>query len=110
MPDVRVESDTMGTIEVPADHYWGAQTERSLHHFAISDETMPVALIRAFGILKFASAQVNHALGKLDKERTVLIEQASREVIDGVWMDEFPLRIWQTGSGTQTNMNVNEVI
>ena len=110
MPDVRVESDTMGTIEVPADHYWGAQTERSLHHFAISDETMPTALIRAFGILKFASAQVNHALGKLDKERTVLIEQASREVIDGVLKDEFPLRIWQTGSGTQTNMNVNEVI
>ena len=110
MSDVRIESDTMGTIEVPAEHYWGAQTERSLHHFAISDETMPPALIKAFGILKFASAQVNHALGKLDSARAALIEQASREVIDGVLVNEFPLRIWQTGSGTQTNMNVNEVI
>ena len=110
MTNVRIESDTMGTIEVPADHYWGAQTERSLHHFAISHETMPVALIRAFGILKFASAEVNHELGKLDQERASLIEQAAREVIDGVLTDEFPLRIWQTGSGTQTNMNVNEVI
>ena len=110
MTNVRIESDTMGQIEVPADRYWGAQTERSLHHFAISDETMPPALIKAFGILKFASAQVNHALGKLDAERASLIEQAAREVIDGVLADEFPLRIWQTGSGTQTNMNVNEVI
>jgi len=110
MTDVRIESDTMGEIEVPASHYWGAQTERSLHHFAISDETMPPALIKAFGILKFASAQVNHALGKLDSARAALIEQASREVIDGVLVNEFPLRIWQTGSGTQTNMNVNEVI
>ena len=100
----------MGTIEVPADHYWGAQTERSLHHFAISDETMPPALIRAFGVLKLASAQVNNALGKLDKERATLIERAAREVIAGELMGEFPLRIWQTGSGTQTNMNVNEVI
>jgi fumarate hydratase class II len=110
MTEVRIESDSMGTIEVPADHYWGAQTERSLHHFAISDETMPPALIKAFGILKFASAEVNHELGKLDKERAMLIEEAAREVIDGVLEDEFPLRIWQTGSGTQTNMNVNEVI
>ena len=110
MSDVRVESDTMGTIEVPANHYWGAQTERSLHHFAISDETMPVALIRAFGVLKFASAEVNHELGKLDEQRAELIERASREVIDGLLDEEFPLRIWQTGSGTQTNMNVNEVI
>jgi fumarate hydratase class II len=110
MTNVRVESDTMGTIEVPADRYWGAQTERSLHHFAISHETMPPALIRAFGVLKLASAQVNHALGKLDEERAALIERAAREVIVGALMDEFPLRIWQTGSGTQTNMNVNEVI
>jgi len=100
----------MGTIEVPADRYWGAQTERSLHHFAIGHETMPPALIRAFGVLKLASAQVNHALGKLDEERASLIERAAREVIVGALMDEFPLRIWQTGSGTQTNMNVNEVI
>jgi fumarate hydratase class II len=110
MSEVRMESDSMGMIEVPSNHYWGAQTERSLHHFAIGHETMPPALIRAFGILKFASAQVNHDLGKLDAERASLIEQASREVIDGVLADEFPLRIWQTGSGTQTNMNVNEVI
>jgi fumarate hydratase class II len=110
MSDVRIESDTMGTIEVPADHYLGAQTERSLHHFAISHETMPPALIRAFGVLKLASAQVNHALGKLDQERASLIERAALEVIDGKLMGEFPLRIWQTGSGTQTNMNVNEVI
>ncbi|HEY5438251.1 MAG TPA: class II fumarate hydratase [Acidimicrobiales bacterium] len=110
MTEVRIESDSMGMIEVPAGHYWGAQTERSLHHFAIGHETMPPAVIRAFGILKFASAQVNHDLGKLDTDRTLLIEQASREVIDGVLANEFPLRIWQTGSGTQTNMNVNEVI
>jgi fumarate hydratase, class II len=110
MSEMRVESDSMGTIEVPANHYWGAQTERSLHHFAIGQETMPPALIRAFGILKFASAQVNHDLGKLDSERASLIEQASREVIGGDLVDEFPLHIWQTGSGTQTNMNVNEVI
>jgi fumarate hydratase class II len=100
----------MGEIEVPADHYWGAQTERSLHHFAIGTDTMPPALIRAFGVLKLASAQVNEALGKLDHERAALIERAAREVMDGTLMAEFPLRIWQTGSGTQTNMNVNEVI
>lgn len=110
MTNVRIESDTMGDIEVPADRYWGAQTERSLHHFAIGDQTMPVALLRAFGVLKLASAQVNHALGKLDEERASLIEHAANEVISGVLNDEFPLRIWQTGSGTQTNMNVNEVI
>ena len=110
MPDVRIESDTMGEIEVAADRYWGAQTERSLHHFAIGHDTMPPALIRAFGVLKLASAQVNQALGKLDAEKADLIERAACEVIDGTLMDEFPLRIWQTGSGTQTNMNVNEVI
>ncbi len=110
MTNVRVESDTMGSIEVPANHYWGAQTERSLHHFAISRETMPPAVITAFGVLKLASAQVNEALGKLDAEKAALIERAASEVIDGQLADEFPLRIWQTGSGTQTNMNVNEVI
>ena len=110
MPDVRIESDTMGEIEVAADRYWGAQTERSLHHFAIGHDTMPPALIRAFGVLKLASAQVNQARGKLDAEKADLIERAAGEVIDGTLMDEFPLRIWQTGSGTQTNMNVNEVI
>jgi fumarate hydratase class II len=110
MSEFRTESDTMGTIEVRSDRYWGAQTERSLHHFEISNETMPPALIRAFGILKSASAQVNEALGKLDKEKSELIQRAAAEVIDGTLKDEFPLRIWQTGSGTQTNMNVNEVI
>ena len=110
MSDVREESDSMGTIEVRSDRYWGAQTERSLHFFAISDETMPRALLRAFGILKLASAQVNRALGKLDDEKAALIERAAQEVVDGLLMDQFPLRIWQTGSGTQTNMNVNEVI
>src|SRR6202453_3519356 len=110
MSDVRVESDSMGSIEVPADHYWGAQTERSLHHFAISRETMPPAVITAFGVLKLASAKVNKDLGKLDGEKAALIERAASEVIDGELANEFPLRIWQTGSGTQTNMNVNEVI
>ena len=107
---VRIESDTMGEIEVPAEHYWGAQTQRSLHHFAISDQTMPAALIKAFGILKLASALVNHELGKLDLEKSSLIERAALEVIDGKLDGEFPLRVWQTGSGTQSNMNVNEVI
>jgi fumarate hydratase class II len=100
----------MGTIAVRSDCYWGAQTERSLHFFAISDETMPPAVLRAFGVLKLASAQVNQDLGKLDDEKATLIERAAQEVIDGKLMDQFPLRIWQTGSGTQTNMNVNEVI
>ncbi|HQU25735.1 MAG TPA: class II fumarate hydratase [Acidimicrobiales bacterium] len=110
MSQFRIESDTMGEVEVPSDHYWGAQTARSLHHFAIAHDTMPPALIRAFGVLKLASARVNEALGKLDGEKARLIEQASQEVVDGALDAEFPLRIWQTGSGTQTNMNVNEVI
>jgi fumarate hydratase, class II len=107
---VRVESDSMGKIEVPADHYWGAQTQRSLIHFAIGHETMPRSLIRAIGILKKAAAEVNHQLGKLDKTKTDLIVRAADEVISGELDAEFPLRIWQTGSGTQTNMNANEVI
>ncbi len=100
----------MGEIEVDASRYWGAQTERSLHHFAIAHDTMPPALIRAFGILKLASAQVNADLGKLSAEKADLIVAAAREVMEGKLATEFPLRIWQTGSGTQTNMNVNEVI
>ena len=100
----------MGEIEVPADRYWGAQTQRSLHHFDIGTETMPKPLIRAFGILKGASASVNRDLGKLDDTLAGLIEQAAGEVAKGALDDHFPLRIWQTGSGTQTNMNANEVI
>jgi fumarate hydratase, class II len=107
---LRIETDSMGQIEVPADHYWGAQTERSLHHFAIGDDRMPQDLIRAFAILKKAAALVNHDLGKLPQDKMDLIVQASDEVIAGKHNAEFPLRIWQTGSGTQTNMNVNEVI
>jgi len=106
----RTESDTMGEIEVPAERYWGAQTERSLHHFAIGHDTMPPAVIHAFGVLKGAAARVNRDLGALDADRAALIERAAGEVAAGVLDDEFPLRIWQTGSGTQTNMNVNEVI
>jgi fumarate hydratase class II len=100
----------MGEIEVPADRYWGAQTARSLHHFDIGRETMPEPLIRAFGILKGASAKVNRDLGKLEPELAALIEQASAEVAEGTLDDQFPLHVWQTGSGTQTNMNANEVI
>jgi fumarate hydratase, class II len=106
----RTESDSMGKMEVPADRYYGAQTARSLIHFAIGKDTMPPELIRAFGILKKAAALVNHDLGKLDIEKTKLISIAADEVISGKLHDHFPLRIWQTGSGTQTNMNVNEVI
>lgn len=100
----------MGEIEVPADRYWGAQTQRSLHHFDIGGETMPKPLIRAFGILKGASASVNRDLGKLDGALAGLIEQAAGEVAKGALDDQFPLHVWQTGSGTQTNMNANEVI
>ena len=106
----RTESDSMGKIEVPVDRYYGAQTARSLIHFAIGKDTMPPELIRAFGILKKAAALVNRDLGKLPEEKANLIVQAADEVIAGKLQEHFPLRIWQTGSGTQTNMNVNEVI
>ncbi|MBI3752227.1 MAG: class II fumarate hydratase [Chloroflexi bacterium] len=109
-PATRTETDSMGAIEVPADHYWGAQTERSLHHFAISHDTMPVELIRAFGILKRAAAEVNAELGLLPAEKRDLIVRVADEVVAGELAGEFPLRVWQTGSGTQSNMNVNEVI
>jgi len=106
----RPESDSMGTIEVPADRYWGAQTQRSLIHFDIGNDTMPAELIKAFGILKKACALVNKDLGELKPDLAELIVKAADEVIAGKLSDHFPLRIWQTGSGTQTNMNVNEVI
>ena len=106
----RTESDSMGKIEVPTDRYYGAQTARSLIHFAIGHDTMPAELIRAFGILKKAAALVNQDLGKLPAEKAGLISEAADEVISGKLNGHFPLRVWQTGSGTQTNMNVNEVI
>jgi len=106
----RTETDSMGAVEVPADRYWGAQTYRSLHHFPIGDDTMPEPLIRAIGILKEASAQVNADLGKMSPEKSALIVAAAREVSEGKLDDHFPLSVWQTGSGTQSNMNANEVI
>jgi len=106
----RSETDSMGPIDVPTDRYYGAQTARSLIHFAIGKDTMPPELIRSFGILKKAAALVNQDLGKLSADKTKLIAEAADEVISGKLNDHFPLRIWQTGSGTQTNMNVNEVI
>src|ERR1700751_3367887 len=109
-PQVRIESDSMGKIEVPNDRYYGAQTARSLIHFDIGRDTMPRELIRAFGILKKAAALVNQDLKKLSPEKARLIVQAADEVIDGKLDEHFPLRVWQTGSGTQTNMNANEVI
>lgn len=106
----RTETDSMGTIEVPNDRYWGAQTQRSLIYFAIGNDTMPREMIRAIGILKQAAAVVNQELGQLPEDKASLIVQAAEEVISGKLDDHFPLRIWQTGSGTQTNMNANEVI
>jgi fumarate hydratase, class II len=108
----RTESDSMGTVEVPADRYWGAQTQRSLHHFSIGGPTerMPLEVVRAFGILKKACALVNMELGKLSREKGELIVRAADEVIEGELDEDFPLYVWQTGSGTQSNMNANEVI
>ena len=108
--DTRMETDSMGAIEVPNDRYWGAQTARSLHHFPIGDDRMPEPLIRAIGILKEASAQVNADLGKMAPEKSALIIAAAREVSSGKLDEHFPLSVWQTGSGTQSNMNANEVI
>ncbi len=106
----RTESDSMGQLGVPSDVYWGAQTERALVHFRIGGETMPVEVVRALGLLKQACALVNRDLGLLDGDRAELIVRAAQEVIDGRLDRHFPLPVWQTGSGTQSNMNVNEVI
>jgi fumarate hydratase class II len=106
----RTETDSMGPIEVPTDRYYGAQTARSLIHFEIGDDLMPTAVVRAFGMVKKASALVNQDLGKLPSDKAKLIVQAADEVIAGTLAAHFPLRVWQTGSGTQSNMNVNEVI
>ncbi len=110
MTEIRVESDTMGTIEVPADRYWGAQTQRSLENFKIGGERMPRSILRAMGIVKHASASANQKLGRLDAELADAIRSAGQQVIDGNLDDHFPLVVWQTGSGTQSNMNANEVI
>src|SRR3954449_9832841 len=107
---MRIESDSMGEIEVPSDVYWGAQTQRSLKHFDIGFDVMPREVIRALGILKKAAAIVNYDLGKLPEDKKSLIVQAADEVIEGKLDAHFPLRVWQTGSGTQPNMNANEVI
>ena len=106
----RTERDTLGPIEVPAHRLWGAQTQRSLLHFAISGERQPQEILRALALVKQASATVNHALGLLARDKTDAIVAAAQEVIDGLHAQEFPLVVWQTGSGTQTNMNVNEVL
>ena len=106
----RRETDSMGAVDVPAHRYWGAQTQRSLHHFSIADDHMPAAVIRSMAVLKKAAALVNRDLGKLSDEEARLIVQAADEIVAGEHEEEFPLYVWQTGSGTQTNMNVNEVI
>ena len=106
----RVEHDTMGEVRVPADHLWGAQTQRSFQNFAIGTETMPEGIIRAFALLKKAAALANRDNGKLDEARCGLITAACDQILAGRWPGEFPLKVWQTGSGTQSNMNVNEVI
>jgi len=109
-PNTRIETDSMGEIKVPADRYWGAQTARSLIHFSIGHDLMPIEVIHGFGVLKKAAAMVNQELGKLDATRADLIIRAAEEVASGALDDHFPLRVWQTGSGTQSNMNSNEVI
>lgn len=110
MADTRTETDSFGPLEVPADKYWGAQTQRSIMNFPIGWERQPVAIIRALGVIKKAAATVNEGFGDLDAELAPAIKQAAQEVIDGKFDDNFPLVVWQTGSGTQSNMNANEVI
>src|SRR3982750_331278 len=106
----RSETDSFGPIEVAADRYWGAQTQRSRQNFRIGHDRMPIEIVHALGIVKLASAETNRELGLLDARRAGAIIRAAREVIDGKLDDHFPLVVWQTGSGTQTNMNLNEVI
>ena len=109
-PPMRIETDSLGEMEVPADKYWGAQTQRSLQNFKIGTERMPQPLIRALGIQKKAAAQANMELGVLPTDIGSAIVAASEEVIDGTLAEHFPLVVWQTGSGTQSNMNANEVL
>ncbi|WP_036127590.1 lyase family protein, partial [Lysinibacillus sphaericus] len=108
--DYRIEKDTMGEIKVPADKIWGAQTQRSKENFQIGTEQMPIELVQAMAILKKSAAIANNKLGKLSDIKTNAIVQAADEILNGQWDDQFPLVVWQTGSGTQSNMNVNEVI
>ncbi|MDE7010456.1 MAG: class II fumarate hydratase [Oscillospiraceae bacterium] len=108
--DYRTEHDTMGEIRVPADRCWGAQTQRSYENFAIGTETMPEEIIRAFAVLKCAAARANFTLGKLPEDKKNAIAAAAQAILDGRYPEEFPLKVWQTGSGTQSNMNMNEVI
>ena len=110
MMEYRIEHDSLGEMKVPAQALWGAQTQRSLENFPIGDDRMPCEIIRAFAVLKKAAAQANRALGKLDAERCALIERVCDEISAGTHDAQFPLSVWQTGSGTQTNMNLNEVI
>ena len=109
-PKTRSESDAFGPLDIPADRLWGAQTERSLHNFRIGSERMPIELVRALGLIKRAAAEVNRDLGSLDRRRAGAIVKVAQNIADGALDDHFPLLVWQTGSGTQSNMNVNEVI
>ncbi|MBZ0122817.1 MAG: class II fumarate hydratase, partial [Roseovarius sp.] len=110
MSQTRTETDSFGPLEVPADRYWGAQTQRSLINFPIGWERQPIAIVRALGVIKQACAEANKARGKLDDRRADAIVAAAGEVAAGKLDDHFPLAVWQTGSGTQSNMNANEVI
>src|ERR1700757_4092526 len=110
MTKTRTETDTFGPIEVDASKYWGAQAERSLHNFKIGWEKQPLPIVRALGVIKRAAAEVNMALGRLDPKLGKVIVQAADEVMEGKLDAHFPLSVWQTGSGTQSNMNANEVI
>src|ERR1700693_5713013 len=106
----RLESDAFGQLEIPADKLWGAQTERSLHNFRIGSEHMPIEIIHALGLIKRAAAEVNRDLSSLDRKRAAAIIAVAQDIADGKLDGHFPLLVWQTGSGTQSNMNVNEVI
>ena len=108
--EFRIEHDTMGEVKVPKKHFWGAQTQRSLENFCIGTETIPRAVINAFAVLKAAAARANQRLGKMDSLKSEAIVEACDDILRGKYSDEFPLKVWQTGSGTQSNMNLNEVI
>src|SRR5262245_48512822 len=110
MTSVRTETDSLGVVEVPADKLWGAQTQRSLEHFSIGQDLLPLEMITSYSVLKKAAAAANHTSGRLEPSRYSLIVRACDEILSGQHHDMFPLHVWMTGSGTQFNMNVNEVI